>query len=54
MPGCVDTPGDRHADAGLPGEFANAIDDASWDDEIGAETDEALALTGNGANVSSR
>lgn len=32
--------------AGLPGALADALDDASWDDEIRAETDEALALTG--------
>lgn len=31
---------------GLPVELADALDDASWDDEIRAETDEALALTG--------
>ncbi len=34
------------ADAGLPGELADARDDASLDDEIRGETDEALALTG--------
>ena len=32
--------------AGLPAELAGALDDASWDAEIRAETDEALALTG--------
>ncbi|SFB43791.1 hypothetical protein SAMN05216266_111133 [Amycolatopsis marina] len=34
------------ADAGLPGELADALDDASWDKVVRAETDEALALTG--------
>jgi 2-hydroxychromene-2-carboxylate isomerase len=34
------------ADAGLPAELATALDDASWDIEIQAETDEALSLTG--------
>ena len=33
-------------DAGLPGELAEALDDISCDDAIGAETEEALALTG--------
>jgi len=33
-------------DAGLPAELAEALDDTSWDDEIRAESDEALALTG--------
>ena len=32
--------------AGLPAEFAGALDDASYDAEIRRETDEALALTG--------
>ena len=32
--------------AGLPVELASAVDDASWDEEIRRETDEALALTG--------
>jgi len=32
--------------AGLPLELADALDDPSWDTEIRAETDEALALTG--------
>ncbi len=32
--------------AGLPALLADALDDASWDGEIQAETDEALALTG--------
>jgi 2-hydroxychromene-2-carboxylate isomerase len=34
------------ADSGLPSDVADALDDPSWDDEIRAETDEALALTG--------
>ena len=34
------------ADAGLPPELADALDDGSWDVEIGQETDEALSLTG--------
>jgi 2-hydroxychromene-2-carboxylate isomerase len=34
------------AEVGLPGALADALDDASWDAEIAAETDEALALTG--------
>lgn len=34
------------ADAGLPAELANALEDTSWDAVIQAETDEALALTG--------
>ena len=33
-------------EAGLPADLADALDDTSWDDEIRAETDEALALTG--------
>jgi len=32
--------------AGLPAGLASALDDASWDGELRAETDEALALTG--------
>lgn len=32
--------------AGLPLALADALADASWDSEIGAETDEALSLTG--------
>jgi 2-hydroxychromene-2-carboxylate isomerase len=32
--------------AGLPEVLAEALDDDGWDAEIGAETDEALALTG--------
>jgi 2-hydroxychromene-2-carboxylate isomerase len=32
--------------AGLPAELASALDDASWDGELRAETDQALALTG--------
>lgn len=34
------------ADAGLPIELADAVDDESWDAEIRRETDEALSLTG--------
>ena len=34
------------AEAGLPLELAEALDDESWDLEIRQETDEALALTG--------
>lgn len=34
------------AEAGLPLELAEALDDDSWDSEIRQETDEALALTG--------
>ncbi|RBY76591.1 hypothetical protein DQ239_13705 [Blastococcus sp. TF02-09] len=34
------------AHAGLPAELAAALDDDSWDAQIQAETDEALALTG--------
>jgi len=33
-------------EAGLPPQLADALDDTSFDDEIRAETDEALALTG--------
>ncbi|MGW1994875.1 mycothiol-dependent nitroreductase Rv2466c family protein [Embleya sp. NPDC001921] len=33
-------------DAGLPVSLAAALDDSSWDAELQAETDEALALTG--------
>ncbi len=33
-------------DAGLPTDLADALDDAAFDDEIRAETEEALALTG--------
>jgi 2-hydroxychromene-2-carboxylate isomerase len=32
--------------AGLPARLADALDDSTWDDEVRAETDEALALTG--------
>jgi hypothetical protein len=32
--------------AGLPAALADALDDANWDDELRAETDEALTLTG--------
>ncbi|WP_104133710.1 hypothetical protein [Cryobacterium sp. Y62] len=34
------------AEAGLPLELAEALDDESWDREIQQETDEALSLTG--------
>jgi hypothetical protein len=34
------------ADAGLPLELGEALEDTSWDDEIQASTDEALSLTG--------
>ena len=34
------------ADAGLPLDLAHALDDSSWDTEIGSETAEALCLTG--------
>ena len=34
------------AEAGLPLELADALDDEGWDDEIRRETDEALSLTG--------
>ncbi|GAA2697039.1 mycothiol-dependent nitroreductase Rv2466c family protein [Nonomuraea recticatena] len=34
------------ADAGLPTELADALDDSGWDAQLKAETDEALALTG--------
>jgi hypothetical protein len=34
------------ADAGLPLELADALEDESWDHEIRKETDEALSLTG--------
>jgi hypothetical protein len=34
------------AAAGLPAHLADALDEARWDDEIRAEGDEALALTG--------
>jgi hypothetical protein len=33
-------------EAGLPAELADTLDDATYDDEIRAETEEALALTG--------
>jgi hypothetical protein len=32
--------------AGLPAGLADALDESTWDDELRAETDEALALTG--------
>jgi 2-hydroxychromene-2-carboxylate isomerase len=34
------------AEAGLPGELSEALDDPSWDKVVMAETTEALALTG--------
>lgn len=34
------------ADAGLPSDLADALEDESWDQRIQTETDEALALTG--------
>ena len=34
------------AEAGLPAELADALDDPAWDAAVQAETDEALALTG--------
>jgi hypothetical protein len=34
------------AKAGLPADLAGALDDARWDEEIRAEGDEALSLTG--------
>jgi 2-hydroxychromene-2-carboxylate isomerase len=34
------------AQVGLPSALADALDDACWDAEVQAETDEALALTG--------
>jgi hypothetical protein len=34
------------ATAGLPADLADALDDTRWDDEIRAEGDEALTLTG--------
>ena len=34
------------AKAGLPADLARALDDTRWDDEIRAEGDEALSLTG--------
>jgi len=37
--------------AGLPAGLASALDDASWDGEPRAETDEALALTGKDAGT---
>ena len=33
-------------DIGLPGDLADALDDTTFDDEIRAETEEALGLTG--------
>ncbi len=37
---------DALAQAGLPPALADALEDTGWDDELQAETDEALALTG--------
>ena len=37
---------DALAEAGLPAELAQALEDTSWDAELQAETDAALALTG--------
>ncbi len=37
---------DALAEAGLPAELAEALEDDSWDAELQAETDAALALTG--------
>jgi 2-hydroxychromene-2-carboxylate isomerase len=34
------------AEAGLPAELADALDEEGWDAELQAETDEALSLTG--------
>jgi hypothetical protein len=34
------------AEVGLPAELAEALDEESWDAQVQAETDEALALTG--------
>ncbi|CCG05548.1 hypothetical protein [Blastococcus saxobsidens] len=34
------------AEVGLPADLADALDDTAWDEQIRAETDEALALTG--------
>jgi len=44
--GTRDLAGPALAEAGLPVELADALDDATWDTEIQAETDEALTLTG--------
>ena len=33
-------------EVGLPAGLADALDDTSWDDEIRADGEEALALTG--------
>ena len=38
---------DALAEAGLPAGLAAALDDASWDGELQAETDAALTVTGN-------
>jgi hypothetical protein len=37
--------------AGLPAGLADALEDTSWDGELRAETDEALALTGKDAGT---
>ena len=39
--------------AGLPAALADALDDTRWDDEIRAEGDEALILTGRDVGTSS-
>src|SRR6202012_2924680 len=36
----------RGVRAGVPADLADGLDEARWDDEIRAEGDEALALTG--------
>ncbi|HEY0937883.1 MAG TPA: hypothetical protein VGD91_29590 [Trebonia sp.] len=44
--GSRDFVGPLLARAGLPADLAGALDDTRWDDEIRAEGDEALSLTG--------
>lgn len=44
--GTRDLAGPALAEAGLPVELADALDDPAWDAEIQAETDEAPTLTG--------
>ena len=44
--GTPELAGPALSEAGLPTDLAEALDDDSWDAEIQAETDEALALTG--------
>jgi hypothetical protein len=44
--GTPDLAGPALVEAGLPADLTEALDDASWDVEIQAETDEALTLTG--------